>query len=615
VAIGALVVAASATARAQPTLSDPNLHVTPVVSGLSLPTSMAFLGDDDILFLQKDDGRVRRVLSGVLQPNPVLDVAVDSQNERGLLGIAIDDSSPKQVFLYYTEVSDPDGDGMPDSGTTLGNRIYRYTWNAALAKLENPQLILGLPFTTGPNHNGGNVILGPPGNGSLLYTVIGDLNRNGQLENFPAGAAPDDTAIILRLQKNGSAAPGNPFVPYCSTTTTQACPSGTGCPGAETCITNVARYYGYGVRNCFGLGFDPVTGSLWDTENGPGSYDEVNLVAPGFNSGWEQVMGPDSRDPQGVADMFAMPGGASAYSDPEFSFLNPVAVTGIVFPFGSALGPAYDNVALVGAFNTGHLYRFPLNAQRNGFDLSAFTDLQDLVADSSAERDLVRLGTGFGGSFAGITDLEIGPDGALYAVSIGSGSNGAIYRVVSNSIHGRIGYYVNERPVAGADVQLSNGGVDIDQSDASGDFSFVGLSSGAHTLEPKKTGDFDDAVSSLDAARVQQVVVGITSFDVMQHLACDVTGNGTISSLDAARIRQFAVGAITRLPVAEACDSDWAFVPDPAPVSGQSPVQPVPSQGDCQPGRIDYSAIGGEIRGQDFVAVLFGDCTGNWGAD
>ena len=95
-------------------------------------------------------------------------------------------------------------------------------------------------------------------------------------------------------------APGNPFVPYCSVTTTQACPNGSGCPGGQSCLTRVARYFAYGVRNSFGMAIDPVTGSLWDTENGPGSYDEINLVAPGLNSGWEQIMGPDGRDPQGA---------------------------------------------------------------------------------------------------------------------------------------------------------------------------------------------------------------------------------------------------------------------------------------------------------------------------
>src|SRR4029077_15403636 len=137
--------------------------------------------------------------------------------------------------------------------------------------------------------------------------------------------APDDTSVILRLQQDGSPAPGNPFIPYCSLTTTQTCPSGMGCPTGETCISAVARYFAYGIRNSFGLAFDPVTGQLWDTENGPTSYDEINLVSPGFNSGWNQIMGPDSRAPLGTADLFNVPGGASSYSDPEYSWLSPVA--------------------------------------------------------------------------------------------------------------------------------------------------------------------------------------------------------------------------------------------------------------------------------------------------
>ena len=72
---------------------------------------------------------------------------------------------PPKVFLYYTEVADPNGDGLPDSGTALGNRVYRYTWNASAnggqGRLEDPQLILDLPWSPGPNHDGGILALGP----------------------------------------------------------------------------------------------------------------------------------------------------------------------------------------------------------------------------------------------------------------------------------------------------------------------------------------------------------------------------------------------------------------------------------------------------------------------
>ena len=177
-------------------------------------------------------------------------------------------------------------------------------------------------------------------------------------------------------------------------------------------------YSAYGVRNSFGLAIDPVTGNLWDTENGPGSYDEVNLVAPGFNSGWETIMGPDARDPQSAGDLFQIPG--AIYADPEFSWPTPVAPTAILFPVGSALGPAYDDVALVADNNTGSISRFTLNAQRNGFVLSGA--LADLVADDATEAAQVRLGTSFGSS----TDLELGPDGNVYVVSI---ARGTVYRI------------------------------------------------------------------------------------------------------------------------------------------------------------------------------------------
>ena len=417
------------------TLDDPGLQIEMVVGGLSLPTTMAFLGPGDILVLQKQDGQVRRVINGVLQPAPVLDVAVNNDGERGLLGIAINTENPPAVFLYYTEADDPGGMGA-DDGTALGNRLYRYTWNAGAGMLESPVLLLDLPVTPPTAHNGGILVLGPVpppgpgqvGDGSLLHVIVGDLAFQGQLQNFPAGPPPNDTGIVFRIQQDGTAAPGNPFVPYCSVTTAQPCPGGGGCPMGETCVTAVARYYAYGIRNSFGITLDPATGSLWETENGPFDYDEVNLVAPGMNGGWAKIMGPDSRDPQGTADLFDMPGAGSTYSDPEFSWQKTIAPTAILLPVGTTLGPAYDTVALVGDNNNGQLYRLPLNGTRDGFDFSAHPSLQDLVADGldGVERDLLRLGSGFGA----ITDLEVGPDGAVYVVGIVAGRIHRITAVV-----------------------------------------------------------------------------------------------------------------------------------------------------------------------------------------
>jgi glucose/arabinose dehydrogenase len=388
-----LVVPPNGTAQ---TVTDPAVQVTEVVGGLSQPTAMAFIGPGDILVLQKSDGRVRRVINGMLQPGQVLDVAVDSASERGLLGLAIHPNFPTSpfVYLYYTESST--GSDTSGSPAPLGNRVYRYTWNGST--LVGPQLILDLPVTPGPNHNGGAMTFGPD---DKLYVVIGELNRNGQLQNFSGAAAPDDTGVIFRINDDGSAPSDNPFFNQGG---------------------NLAKYFAYGIRNSFGLAFDPVTGKLWDTENGPANYDEINLVEPGFNSGWMRIMGPSSRDAQGTSDLVVFSG--SHYADPTFSWFSTVGPTGIIFMNGASLGVDYQNNAFVGDINNGNLYRFRLNPTRDGF---VFTNpnLGDLVADNNTELQELILGTGF----SGITDLKIGPDGLLYVLSFSLGKIFVISRL------------------------------------------------------------------------------------------------------------------------------------------------------------------------------------------
>ena len=119
----------------------------------------------------------------------------------------------------------------------------------------------------GPNHNGGPIAFGPDGK---LYGITGDLNRNEAEQNYQAQANnSSQVGGIYRLNDDGTVPGDNPFSGHSN--------------------ADFHRWFAYGIRNSFGLTFDPATGNLWDTENGPGSYDEVNLVAPGFNSGWEQT--------------------------------------------------------------------------------------------------------------------------------------------------------------------------------------------------------------------------------------------------------------------------------------------------------------------------------------
>jgi glucose/arabinose dehydrogenase len=372
-----------------PTLSDPNIRVEKVIAGLESPTSMAFLDNDDIIITQKDNGRVRLVSNGVLQPQPILQVPVLNNSERGLLGVAIanttTDSSTKTVFLYYTE---PVGD-------QARNRIYRYEWNG-VNNLTGGRLILDLPGEPGPNHNGGKMQIGPDG---MLYTVKGDLNRDGMLQNVRDGPPPDDTSVILRVDYNGNGV-GNVL---------------------SAMGVDVSKYYAYGIRNSFGFDFDPLTGVLWDVEDGPTDYDEINIVLPGFNSGWQKVMGPLGIEGITAEDLVLFQG--SHYADPVFSWLRSEGVTDMEIFNSTSLGEEYAYNMFVGDINNGNLYFFTINGNRSGLDLGGIPGLEDFVANNSEELNAVILGRGFSG---GITDIQTGPDGYLYILTF----SGDLYRVV-----------------------------------------------------------------------------------------------------------------------------------------------------------------------------------------
>src|SRR5919106_6496624 len=139
-------------AAAEPIVNDPNLKVEIVFKGIEFPTSMIFLDQDDILVLEKNNGVVRRIVNGMSLSEPLLDVNVANANERGLLGIAVakNDGNTTNVFLYYTESKERDGnDDCPTStdckkgNDPLGNRLYRY--ELIDDKLTNPKLLLDLP--------------------------------------------------------------------------------------------------------------------------------------------------------------------------------------------------------------------------------------------------------------------------------------------------------------------------------------------------------------------------------------------------------------------------------------------------------------------------------------
>jgi glucose/arabinose dehydrogenase len=367
-----------------PRVNDTNLQIQKYSSGFKFPTGMNFLGPDDILVIEKNTGKVKEIKNGTVV-GTVLDVNVANVSERGLLGIAVA-SEPKYVFLFYTETENADG------GNVLGNRLYRYEYDDG--KLVNPKLLLDLPTIPGPSHNGGVLKIGP--DNKSVYLVIGNLNYAQNLtfitkaQNNKDGPPPDGRGGVLRITFDGGVVEDN------------------GLLGDEDPLN---KYYAYGIRNSFGIGFDAVTGNLWETENGRSTDDEINLVLPGFNSGWREVIGFSNETDEFNEENLESFGGKGTYSDPEFIWRDTIAPTSVLFIHTDNLGPKYKDNLFVGSVKNGTIFNFPLGETRTHLVLTG--PLADKTADNNQETG----GVTFGRNFGIITDLQIGPDGNLYVLS------------------------------------------------------------------------------------------------------------------------------------------------------------------------------------------------------
>ena len=188
------------------------------------------------------------------------------------------------------------------------------------------------------------------------------------------------------------------------------------------------------------------------------------------------------------------------------------------------------------------------------------------------------------------------------------------------SVAGQIFYHGSNWPVNATTVSLmpadtgQGGGAATQQTqtDLSGQFTLNGLNSGDWQVEPQKRGDLGQAINAADAVGALQAAVGDRVLDAEQQLACDVNGDLRVNAVDAYLILEFKVGLISSFPVALNCNSDWAFTPAPATVSNQQLTTPALAPGSCVGGAIGYLPLTGSASNQNFSAVLFGDCTGNW---
>jgi glucose/arabinose dehydrogenase len=494
---------APAVSNAAPRLFDSRLAVRTVVSELTLPIGLAFIGPGDALVIEKNSGKVLRLSNG--QPaSTVLDLGVNNGSERGLLGIAVHPQFPANpgVYLFWScrSAASPVDPFRPDEQRCLdanmflpdtedllqvpllGNRVDRFVWNGTTLTYDRNLITLrsfqndGSPDPPGQgdsaqpprgNHDGGVIRFGPDGK---LYILLGDVGRRGHLQNLSSGPTttgqgpvmsddqfggpePDDahfTGVILRLNDDGSTPDDNPFFSYGATL-----------PGEVG--RNIQKIFAYGIRNSFGMAFDPHSGNLWMQENGEDAYDELNLVEPGMNSGWIQIHGPIGRlaeyrqiemtslhhedfpnlqqfrwapanipvTPQeALSRLFVLP--ESHFSDPEFSWKHVVPPAGIGFVEGDALGESEDGTLWVGSADLqpreGVLFRFRLTGNRKKIAVDD-PRLEDRVADNTTFHELTECESILAGDGFGIvTEIVNAPGGGLWLVSL---TNGAIYEITS----------------------------------------------------------------------------------------------------------------------------------------------------------------------------------------
>jgi aldose sugar dehydrogenase len=300
-------------------------------------------------------------------------------------------------------------------------------------ELVNPKLLVGVPSFHDPSHIGGIIRIGPDEN---LYVTVGNFQNTipskvykTKTQNFEDGEPVDGRAGILRITQEGTLVENDERGGY------------DGILGDDYPLN---LYYAYGIRNSFGLDFDPITGKLWDTENGPQFGDEINMVEPGFNSGadkfygiWEaNEFGDRVKNKKGEyvtvtednpADLVYF-NGKGHYSPPEFIWGKTVAPTALVFLDSDKLGSNYKDDIFVGSADGGRLFHFDLNENRTGLNLKG--NLTDRIALNNTEYGDILFAEGF----SIITDVKQGPDGYLYIVSGLKQSKtekfGAVFRIV-----------------------------------------------------------------------------------------------------------------------------------------------------------------------------------------
>ncbi len=351
----------------------PGAFTQTVLSNMINPIAMAFDPQGRLFYTEKTTGQVRLFQNGTLQTAPVITFTVDSNGERGLLGIALDPAfnSNHYIYVYYT--CDPAGGAC----SVLQNQVVRFTESNGVG--SNPQTIFFSPVSAATNHNGGNIHFGPDGK---LYISIGDGGDTPQYSQ-------DEThknGKIHRINSDGSIPADNPVF-----TQTGAIPS----------------LYVRGLRNSFDFAFDPLTpGRIFASENGPSCDDEMNRIEAGYDYGWRQNYPCDDAAPDPIYNTIA-----PLWSLPRFGPACCQAPTGITVYSGASV-PQWTNGIFMATFNpngNGAMRHFYLNPARA--DITAVNIVQNILVG---------------------TDIETGPDGGLWYIQGGGYFSGTLIRILGS---------------------------------------------------------------------------------------------------------------------------------------------------------------------------------------
>lgn len=355
-AVAALSLAAIGTTAPASSAGIASIGAELVAGGLDAPVGFTFGPNHRIWYVEKNSGEIRILNTATGGDRLFRKVShVDGTGERGLLGIALHPNYPDKPYVFVYTTRSVKGH--------LRNQIVRYTSRGGHGLGQ--KVVFSTPASSSPYHNGGRILFGPD---RMLYAFVGEGHNPANAQDLG-----DDRGKVLRMTTTGGIPSDNPI--------------------------GGSRIYSYGSRNSFGFAFDPETGTLWETENGPECNDELNLIRAGRNYGWGPNETCSGQAPQNTNQDGPDP------ELPKLFYPTPIGITGMAFCEGCGLGAASEGAFFHGAVNNGQITRITLSAARD-----------DITDHTLAYTDPA----------GSVISLEVGPDGALYFSDFS-----AIYKLVS----------------------------------------------------------------------------------------------------------------------------------------------------------------------------------------